>query len=129
MFLDTVISGDVWSEVFSIKNSLKWSIPEVGQSTGPGANFWIAPFKSLGEFILKFDQPRVVSVIMLVNTHNGDWFNMGTKEFKVNIYLLFIIRYFIHLHWGADLKLGLRLKTYEVENCRDKTQFCKQNDA
>ena len=104
MFLDTVISGDVWSEVFSVKNSLKWSIPEVGQSTGPGANIWIAPFKSLGEFILKFDQPRVVSVIMLVNTHNGDWFNMGTKEFKVNIFIIY--HSFIH-----SFTLGCRLKT------------------
>ena len=36
-----------------------------------------------GEFILKFDQPRIVDTITIVNTHNSAWQDRGTKEFKV----------------------------------------------
>ena len=29
----------------------------------------------------------------------------------------------------SNITLGCRLKTHEMENCREKTQLCKQNDA
>ena len=59
-----------------------WNIPEIGPST---PNYWLAPNSAEGEFILEFDQPRLVSVIILVNTHNGNGNDRGTKEFKVNV--------------------------------------------
>ena len=85
MFLDSVISGDVFNAKFPVKNSLIWSIPEIGPL--PLNNYWLAPHLAEGEFILEFDQPRVVSVIILVNTHNGNGNDRGTKEFKVNIFI------------------------------------------
>ena len=81
---DTVISEDFWSENLSVKNTFIWSIPELLSNLT--RLYWVAPANAQGEFILEFDQPRVVSVIILVNTHNGDWNNMGTKEFKVSIF-------------------------------------------
>ena len=84
-FTDTVISGDVWNEEISVQNAFIWDIPEVFWE-----NYWISPDGAQGEFILEFDQPRVVSVIILVNTHNGIKKDRGTKEFKVNMYRLFL---------------------------------------
>ena len=85
---DYVISGDSYDESrFPIKNVLTWSIPEVYVSIDDSrfANYWLAPDNSQGHFILKFDQPRTIDTITLVNTFNGG-FNggdSGTNEFKV----------------------------------------------
>ena len=84
MFSDSVISGDVFNAKYPVKNSFIWSIPEIGPLT-PISNYWLAPGGAEGEFILEFDQPRLVSVIILVNTHNGNGNDRGTKEFKVNV--------------------------------------------
>merc|ERR1711915_531155 len=88
---DYVISGDSYDERrFPIENVLTWSIPEVyrypqGYPTSSRfANYWLAPLNSPGQFILKFDQPRTVDTITIVNTFNGDvHHNCGTEEFKV----------------------------------------------
>ena len=84
---DYVISGESHNdEWFPVKNVLTWSIPEVrlGLHGDIGANYWLAPLGTQSHFILKFDQPRTVDTITLVNTFNGDvWRNSGTNEFKV----------------------------------------------
>jgi len=85
---DYVISGDSYDESrFPIKNVLTWSIPEVrvGWHGTNGANYWLAPLEYQGHFILKFDQPRTIDTITLVNTFNDDARNSGTNEFKVYI--------------------------------------------
>ena len=91
LFSDTVISGDVLTENFSVQNAFNWSIPEVWSTTTP--NYWLAPNNAQGEFILEFDQPRIVRVIILVNTHNGNGNDRGTKEFKVYVFLNFINKF------------------------------------
>jgi len=88
---DYVISGDSYDETrFPIENVLTWSIPEAHNdgTTNPTnywrtKNYWLAPINTPGQFILKFDQPRTVDTITLVNTFNDDARNCGTKEFKV----------------------------------------------
>ena len=50
---------------------------------GSFANYWLAPNKKQGEFVLRFDQPRLVDTITIVNTHNPLHNDRGTKEFKV----------------------------------------------
>ena len=50
---------------------------------GSYANYWLAPNKMQGEFVLKFDQSRTVDTITIVNAHNPTWNDRGTKEFKV----------------------------------------------
>jgi len=93
---DYVVSGDVWpgqppAETWKVENVLTWSIPEywVVPSSGGDAdlsygNYWIAPNEMQGEFVLKFDQPRIVETITIVNMHNNPGNNdRGTNEFKV----------------------------------------------
>jgi len=84
---DYVISGDSYDERrFPIENVLTWSIPEVYRygTSSRFANYWLAPLNSSGQFILKFDQPRTVDTITIVNTFNGDENrDSGTEEFKV----------------------------------------------
>jgi len=80
---DIVVSGDVYSDVFVVKNALTWHIPEQLPAKGSRANYWLAPDDTEGSFILKFDQPRNVEAITLVNTHNGLNKDRGTNEFKV----------------------------------------------
>ena len=46
-------------------------------------NYWMAPQEMQGEFVLKFDQPRIVETITIVNMHNPGYNDRGTKEFKV----------------------------------------------
>ena len=58
---------------------MTWSIPE--QYSYDGANYWLAPDNTPGEFILRFDQPRTVDTIYLVNARNNN--DRGTNEFKV----------------------------------------------
>ena len=43
----------------------------------------MAPQEMQGEFVLKFDQPRIVETITIVNMHNPGYNDRGTKEFKV----------------------------------------------
>jgi len=78
---DYVVSGDVYSDTYKVENLLTWSIPE--QYSYDGANYWLAPDNTPGEFILRFDQPRTVDTIYLVNARNNN--DRGTNEFKVDI--------------------------------------------
>ena len=84
---DYVISGDEYDgSRFPIKNVLTWNIPEVYASDvidSHFANYWLAPLEYQGHFILKFDQPRIIDSITLVNTLNPRFNNCGTNEFKV----------------------------------------------
>jgi len=84
---DYVISGDEYDgSRFPIKNVLTWNIPEVYASDvidSHFANYWLAPLEYQGHFILKFDQPRTIDTITLVNTLNPKFNNCGTNEFKV----------------------------------------------
>jgi len=80
---DDVYTGSYTADVFAVKNALTWNIPEKFPSRGHRATYWITPNHTPGTFILKFDQPRKVEVITLVNTHNGYHKDRGTKEFKV----------------------------------------------
>ena len=52
--------------------------------SGSFANYWLAPNKTQGEFVLRFDQPRLVETITIVNTHNPGHNDRGTNEFKVS---------------------------------------------
>merc|ERR1712243_114039 len=85
---DFVVSGDVYSAVpsypidtWGVQNVLKWSIPEVFPKAGSLANYWIAPSNTQGEFVLRFDQPRTVDTITIVNSRNPGYNDRGTKEF------------------------------------------------
>ena len=60
---------------------MTWSIPEQYPYDGRDANYWIAPDNMQGEFILRFDQPRTVDTIRMVNARNNN--DRGTNEFKV----------------------------------------------
>jgi len=67
---------------------LTWSIPERFPSASYenysfDANYWLAPSDLQGEFVLRFDQPRTVDTITIVNTHNADHHDRATNEFKV----------------------------------------------
>ena len=86
-FTGTVISGDAWNEETSVQNAFLWNIPELGNWGNGGPNYWLSPDYAQGEFILEFDQPRIISVIILVNTQNGNGYDRGTEEFKVSIFL------------------------------------------
>merc|ERR1719414_96362 len=82
---DYVVSGDVYNENFKVENLLTWSIPEARfPSAGSMGNYWLAPQKMKGEFVLKFDQPRTVDTITIVNMYNSpNYADRGTNEFKV----------------------------------------------
>ena len=54
---------------------------------GNFANYWLAPNGNQGSFILKFDEPRTVSKITVVNTHNGGLNDRGTRTFEVCKYV------------------------------------------
>jgi len=82
---DYVVSGDVYTDkdqypadTWKVENLLTWNIPEVFPNGGNYANYWVAPNDFPGEFILRFDKPRTVDTITMVNTRNR-----GTNEFKV----------------------------------------------
>jgi len=90
---DYVVSGDVYTaggwpaDTWGVQNLLTWSIPEVFPD-GPGsyANYWIAPDGATGakgEFVLRFDQSRLVDTITMVNSRNPCCNDRGTNEFKV----------------------------------------------
>merc|ERR1712198_170071 len=92
---DYVVSGDVYpgqppAETWKVENVLTWSIPEywvVSSSWEENfrsyGNYWMAPQEMQGEFVLKFDQPRIVETITIVNMHNPGYNDRGTNEFKV----------------------------------------------
>ena len=64
---------------------MTWSIPEARfPSAGSMGNYWIAPNEIQGEFVLKFDQPRTVDTITIVNAYNFPHYDRGTNEFKVS---------------------------------------------
>merc|ERR1712126_74848 len=86
---DQVVNGNVYtdnrypSNTWNVQNALSWSTPEVFPSGGNFANYRLAPNGNQGEFILKFDEPRTVSKITVVNTHNGGLNDRGTRTFEV----------------------------------------------
>jgi len=83
-YADYIVSGDVFNENFKVENILTWSIPEARfPSAGSMGNYWIAPNEIQGEFVLKFDQPRTVDTITIVNAYNFPHYDRGTNEFKV----------------------------------------------
>ena len=45
--------------------------------------YWLAPDKTQAEFVLDLGCKKIVNLVELVNTHNGDHRDRGTKEFKV----------------------------------------------
>ena len=83
--VDSVVSGDVYYDSnyppnnWGVQQLLIWNKAENHWSD----NYWLAPDSMQGEFILKFDQPRIVHTITIVNTHNSVWQDRGTNEFKV----------------------------------------------
>ena len=83
---DEVVDGQFWTDsdyafrTWQMENVLTWSIPE--RST---ENYWLGEGESQSYFALKFDKPRIVSLITIVNTHNGDWQGRGTEEFKESL--------------------------------------------
>jgi len=86
---DHVVNGNVYydgnypSDTWRVQNLLTWSVPEIFPNGGNFANYWLAPNKYQGAFVLKFDQPRTVSKITVVNTHNGGLNDRGTRTFEV----------------------------------------------
>ena len=80
-----------------------WVVPSSGGDAGLSyGNYWIAPQEMQGEFVLKFDQPRIVETITIVNMHNPGYNDRGTNEFKVtnNIYFIHSVSTF------HDIKLS-----------------------
>ena len=83
--VDSVVSGDVYhdsnypADNWGVQQLLIWNKAENHWSD----NYWLAPDSMQGEFVLKFDQPRIVHTITIVNTHNSVWQDRGTNEFKV----------------------------------------------
>ena len=73
------MDGNYPSDNWGVQQLLIWNKAENHWSD----NYWLAPNKKQGEFILKFDQPRIVDTITIVNTHNSVWQDRGTNEFKV----------------------------------------------
>ena len=67
------------SDTWGVQQLLIWNKAENHWSD----NYWLAPDSMQGEFVLKFDQPRIVHTITIVNTHNSAWQDRGTNEFKV----------------------------------------------
>ena len=80
--LDVLVhSGDVWDsdDTFAVEKLLTWSNPEVRGS------YWLAPESRRGDFILNLGQVVTVSNIFIVNTHNGNNRERGTKSFKISL--------------------------------------------
>ena len=49
-----------------------------------GENYWLAPHgQQSAEFVLDLGCSKQVNMVELVNTHNAEYRNRGTKEFKV----------------------------------------------
>ena len=49
-----------------------------------GENYWLAPNgQQSAEFVLDLGCSKQVNMVELVNTHNAEYRNRGTKEFKV----------------------------------------------
>merc|ERR1712198_233018 len=87
---DSVVSGDFYGKDegwpgWKVSNVLSWKIPEVWQDLYQffPSSYWLLPNGEQGEFILEFDQPRIVDTLTLVNTHNAHYMDSGTKEFQV----------------------------------------------
>ena len=82
----SVVSGDVgtWTdhglpaETFAVSKLLTWSKPEEFAQ-----NYWLAPDRGTGQFVLDLGNTVTVRNIFLVNTHNGVAKDRGTKDFKV----------------------------------------------
>ena len=78
----SVQSGDVWDndDTYAVEKLLTWSNPEVRGS------YWLARDRNKGgEFILNLGQIVTVSNIFIVNTHNGNNRERGTKSFKISL--------------------------------------------
>ena len=67
-------------DTFAVEKLLTWSSPEISQES-----YWLAPEQSLGNFSLELGETSatVVSNIFIVNTHNGDVRDRGTRKFQV----------------------------------------------
>lgn len=48
-------------------------------------NYWLAPQQSAAEFVLDLGCNKIVNMVELVNTHNGNHRDRSSKEFKVSI--------------------------------------------
>ena len=48
-------------------------------------NYWLAPQQSTAEFVLDLGCNKIVNMVELVNTHNGEHRDRSSKEFQVSI--------------------------------------------
>ena len=78
--LTTVFSGDYYDFGgfdYPVKELLTRNDKE------RAANYWLTPNGQDGEFILKLCKQKTVLSISLVNTHNANYRDRSSKEFKV----------------------------------------------
>ena len=67
-------------DAFAVKKLLTKGAVEVHHE-----NYWLAPHGKPAEFVLDLGCNKIVNVVKLVNTHNGDHRDRSSKEIKVSI--------------------------------------------
>ena len=67
-------------DAFAVKKLLTNSPVEVHYE-----NYWLAPQQSPAEFVLDLGCNKIVNMVELVNTHNGENRDRSSKEIKVSI--------------------------------------------
>jgi hypothetical protein len=69
--------------------SASWDVryPPENAVDGSDATDWVLPDKTLGWLDLALKKPRKVTRIAVTNTRNPPWYDRGTKEFRVEIFL------------------------------------------
>ena len=67
----TVVSGDEYNSSFAVENILTKE-----------SNYWLAPVDTKSQFILDLGCIHTFDGIQLVNTHNANYKDKGTKKFR-----------------------------------------------
>ena len=76
-------SGPIYDERFSVKNIFTLNETEV--QDGPRTNYWIAPSDTAATLIINLGCKHTFDAISLVNTHNAQYRNRGTREFRLAV--------------------------------------------
>ena len=76
-------SGPSYGEIFSVENIFTLNETEV--QDGPKTNYWIAPDKTAATLIINLGCKHTFDAISLVNTHNAQYRDRSTREFRLAV--------------------------------------------
>ena len=74
----SILNADVFNPKFLAQNTITNDPKEIMEK-----NYWLGPDKKVGSFTLDLGCETRVSMVEIVNTHNAQYKDRSTKEFKV----------------------------------------------